>query len=194
MHSAIRLASVALVGGVVALTVAAKAPAKSQPIPVNTRVSRQAAEAYKAEFLSSFAASEKKMTDLATAMPWEKFSWRPAQGVRSVCEVFLHMAGANYLFGEPLGMKAPTGLNLDKIEDCPASKEQVLSTMKTSYAALRTTVTNIPAGTSDANVSIFGMTMTKRAMLLMTAEHAGEHLGQSIAYARMNGVTPPWSR
>jgi hypothetical protein len=23
--------------------------------------------------------------------------------------------------------------------------------------------------------------------------HLGEHLGQSIAYARMNGVRPPWT-
>jgi hypothetical protein len=24
--------------------------------------------------------------------------------------------------------------------------------------------------------------------------HMHEHLGQSIAYARMNGITPPWSK
>jgi uncharacterized damage-inducible protein DinB len=31
-------------------------------------------------------------------------------------------------------------------------------------------------------------------VLELLATHNHEHLGQMIAYARMNGIAPPWSR
>jgi uncharacterized damage-inducible protein DinB len=30
-------------------------------------------------------------------------------------------------------------------------------------------------------------------VMIFILRHLGEHLGQSIAYARMNGVVPPWT-
>ncbi len=111
-----------------------------------------------------------------------------------MCEVYLHIAGANYLFGAPLGAKVPAGIDVNKIETCPASKAQVLATMKTSFAYMKNAVIATTDANSDAMVELFGMKMTKRALLLGAAEHAGEHLGQSIAYARTNGIVPPWSK
>jgi len=35
---------------------------------------------------------------------------------------------------------------------------------------------------------------TRRAMWIGATTHLHEHLGQLIAYARSNGVVPPWSR
>jgi len=149
---------------------------------------------WRAEFLTSLGGAEKKYVALAEAMPWDKYSWRPAEGVRSVCEVFLHIAGANYLFSGPLGAPAPSSVDVRNIEKCPASRDQVVSTMKTSFTHLRNAVTSTAEGQADTGVEIFGMKMTKRGLLLFTAEHMGEHLGQSIAYARVNGIKPPWSQ
>jgi uncharacterized damage-inducible protein DinB len=42
-------------------------------------------------------------------------------------------------------------------------------------------------------VELFGMKMSKRATLILLASHSHEHLGQSIAYARSNGIVPPWT-
>jgi uncharacterized damage-inducible protein DinB len=148
---------------------------------------------WRAEFLNSLGSVERKYISLAEAVPWEKHSWRPAQGVRSVCEVYMHMAAANYLFGDPLGTKVPAGVDVRAMSQCPASREQVVSALRASFAHLRNAVAATPDDQADAPVSIFGMNMTKRALLLFAAEHAGEHLGQSIAYARTNGVVPPWS-
>ena len=149
---------------------------------------------WRAEFLTALTGVERKYVALAVAMPWEKYSWRPAEGVRSVCEVYLHISGANYLFAGPLGAKPPAGVDLQNIEKCPANREQVLSTLKTSFEHMRNAVTSTADAQADAPVEIFGMKMTKRGLLLFTAEHMGEHLGQSIAYARMNGVKPPWNQ
>jgi uncharacterized damage-inducible protein DinB len=149
---------------------------------------------WRAEFLNSLGGAERKYVALAEATPWDKYSWRPAEGVRSVCEVFLHISGANYMFATPLGAATPANVDVRNIEKCPASRDQVVSTLKTSFAHLRNAVTSTPDAQADTGVEIFGMKMTKRGLLLFTAEHMGEHLGQSIAYARVNKIVPPWSR
>jgi len=148
---------------------------------------------WRGEFLSLMKGIEGKYMQLATATPWEKYSWRPGPGVRSVCEVFLHIAGDNYVMGEPLGAKAPAGVDLKTIENCPDSKEKVLATMRAGFAAIDKAVASTADGDGDAMANFFGSKITKRALLLAIAEHAGEHLGQSIAYARVNGIVPPWS-
>jgi uncharacterized damage-inducible protein DinB len=149
---------------------------------------------WRAEFLRNFAGTQKKFVALAEATPWEKFSWRPGTGVRSVCEVFLHIAGDNYLLSQPLGAKTPANVDLKTIETCPANKEQVLATMKAGYDHVTAAVNAMPDSESETMIDFFGSKMTKRALLLAIAEHAGEHLGQSIAYARTNGIVPPWSQ
>ena len=148
---------------------------------------------WRAEYLNSLNGAEKKYVALAEATGWDKYSWRPGDGVRSVCEVYLHIAGANYLFSAPLGAKAPPNVDVQNIEKCPASRDQVVATMKASFAHMRNAVVASADNGADAPVEIFGMKMTKRGLLLMAAEHMGEHLGQSIAYARTNKVVPPWS-
>ena len=148
---------------------------------------------WRAEFLASLGSVERKYVALAEATPWEKFAWRPAAGVRSVCEVFLHVAAANYLFSAPLGAPAPAGVDVRTMEQCPAGRDQVVSTMRASFAHIRNAVLATADADADAPVTLFGMNMTKRGLFLFGAEHFGEHLGQSIAYARTNGVVPPWS-
>ena len=100
---------------------------------------------WRAEYLNSLNGAEKKYVALAEATSWDKFSWRPGEGVRSVCEVYLHIAGANYLFSAPLGAKAPAGVDVQNIEKCPASRDQVVATMKASFAHMR----NAVVGTAD---------------------------------------------
>lgn len=149
---------------------------------------------WRGEFLGQLATVEGKYTQLANAFSWDKYSWRPGKGVRSVCEVFLHISGENYTLAEPLGAKTPAGVDLKSMETCPAGKDKVLATMKASFANMRAAATATPDGEGDVKVDFFGSKITKRALLLAIAEHWGEHLGQQIAYARMNGVVPPWSK
>lgn len=177
MRFAVALATIALATGIQGSVLAAQAPQSG----------------WRAEFLNSLGGAERKYVALAEATPWEKYSWRPAEGVRSVCEVFLHISGANYMFANPLGAQAPASVDLGNIEKCPANRDQVVSTLKASFAHLRGAVTSTADAQADAPVELFGMKMTKRGLLLFTAEHMGEHLGQSIAYARTNKIVPPWS-
>jgi hypothetical protein len=149
---------------------------------------------WRAEFLKVFGDDEQKFVQLANATPWEKFSWRPGKDVRSTCEVFLHIAGDNYLLAEPLGAKKPAAVDYKSIENCPVTKEAVLATMKASFAHFRGAVLATGEGDGDAMIEFFGSRISKRGLLFAVAGHTGEHLGQSIAYARTNGIVPPWSQ
>jgi uncharacterized damage-inducible protein DinB len=137
--------------------------------------------------------AEKKLTALAEAMPAEKFGWRPAEKIRSVGEVFMHVAGGNYFLPTFWGVKPPEGVNPREFEKSGSDKAKVLATMKASFEHARNAIKNAPAADLGKAIKLFGNDSTIRQAMLVVATHNHEHLGQSIAYARMNGVAPPWS-
>lgn len=145
------------------------------------------------EILAQVEDAEKKLTALAEAMPAEKYGWRPAEKIRSVGEVFMHVAGGNYFLPTFWGVKVPEGTNPREFEPGGGDKAKVLATMKASFDHLRAAIKNTPEADLSKMTKLFGEDATMRQAMMVAANHAHEHLGQSIAYARMNGVTPPWS-
>lgn len=149
---------------------------------------------YRAEFLKNMATVQDKYIRLAEAMPADKYTWRPAEGVRSVAEVFLHISTANMGLASRVGAKPPTGIDLQKLEKSTTDKAAIVATLRQSFDHLRNAVQNMSDADAEKTMPWFGgSTLTYRGFLLFMTDHAAEHLGQSIAYARMNGVTPPWS-
>lgn len=151
------------------------------------------ASGFRGEYLAEVDAVGKKLLDLANAMPSDKYGWRPAAGVRSVGEVYVHVAGGNYLIPSFMGVKPPEGINRD-MEKTITEKAKVTDVLKKSIENVKT----MAAGMSDADLekkvkAFGGREMTERQLMLIILNHMHEHLGQSIAYARSNGVTPPWS-
>src|SRR5271163_722293 len=51
-----------------------------------------------------------QLVALAEAMPAEKFTWRPAHGVRSVSEVYMHITMANFYLLSITGPPIPPEL------------------------------------------------------------------------------------
>ena len=146
---------------------------------------------FRAEFLQDLDDVQKKIIDLAAATPADKYNWRPAAGVRSVSEVYMHIAGGNYFLASFMGMKAPVydEQTLERIHD----KDRVLAELKKSFVHLRTAALNATDADLDKPIKMFGNDTTERAGFMAALVHLHEHLGQSIAYARMNGIVPPWS-
>jgi uncharacterized damage-inducible protein DinB len=146
----------------------------------------------RADVVSELSAVEKQLVSLAEAIPAEKYAWRPADGVRSVSEVYVHVAAGNYLLGSMLGVKRPEGTGPDmekKIRD----KATIVPGLKASYDYVRGAINGLSDADLDRKVNFFGTEITERAVLLRAVGHSHEHLGQAIAYARMNGITPPWT-
>jgi uncharacterized damage-inducible protein DinB len=147
------------------------------------------------ELIGQLADAEQKFIALAEATPAEKYTWRPAAGVRSVSEVYMHMVGANFMIPGMAGVKRrPTVALSPDMETKVTDKAQVMDMLKQSFAHAKQAVMDVPDDKMDASVNLFGTQSTNRGVLLLLATHAHEHLGQSIAYARMNGIVPPWSR
>ena len=146
------------------------------------------------EFLRNFDAAAGKLVQLAEAIPAEKYTWRPGEGVRSVSEVFLHASAANYTFMTFLGTATPAGIDPKTLGTSTTKKSDVIDVLKKSIAHVDATASAISDADLDAQAKWFMGESSKREILFALAAHNHEHLGQMIAYARMNGITPPWSK
>lgn len=139
---------------------------------------------------------QQEMVSLEQAVPQGKFSWRPAKGVRSVAEVYLHAAGSAYFLGKMLGVEPPAEVaaQMKTFEKQTTDKAKIKKALDDSFAWFGNAVKQMPDAELGNMVDFFGTKMSKRALVMITLGHYQEHLGQSIAYARANGVTPPWSK
>lgn len=150
---------------------------------------------FRAELLAELDDAQKKIIALAGATPEEKFSWRPAPGVRSFGEVYMHIAAGNFFVLSYTSIKPPAGIGdvreMEKITD----KAKVLEMLERSFEHLRQAVLQTRDQDLDkpAATQLLGEKSTMRGVFLRLGIHANEHLGQAVAYARMNGIAPPWS-
>jgi uncharacterized damage-inducible protein DinB len=134
----------------------------------------------------------RELIALAEATPADKYSWRPAPGVRSTSEVYMHIAIANFYLLSVTGAKEPD-LTLDK-EKTVTAKADVIDWLKRSLAAVPAARAHLKPADFERKVTIDNKTVTVDGMYLRIIVHANEHEGQLIAYARMNGIVPPWSK
>ena len=155
-----------------------------------------------ADLLTDLAQVEKKIIGLARAIPADKYGWRPGEGVRSVGEVLMHVAADNYLLPASIG-HAPDSVAAIKSGDFKAAqayerrrldREATIAEVQRSFAYLRRSLTATQSTRLGEQVSMFGQKFTLQQSWILTTTHLHEHLGQLIAYARSNGVTPPWSQ
>lgn len=136
----------------------------------------------------------RQLIALAEAIPADKYSWRPGPGVRSVSEVFVHIAQANFELLSYTGPKTPPDMDKDDLEKTVTSKAAVIADLKRSLDAVKTARAQLKPGDLERKVTIEGKTVPVEGMYLRILVHDNEHMGQLVAYARMNGIVPPWSR
>lgn len=173
----------ALAMGLLVAALPVAAPVAAQDRPAGAR----------GEVLGSIADAEQKMIALAEAIPAEKYTWRPAEGVRSVSELFLHMVSANYGIPRVWGAAPPEGFTPQGFERSTTDKAAIIEHLRRSFAHCRSAVLAMADADLDKPLRMFGNDTTQRGALILLAGHAREHLGQAIAYARVNGVVPPWT-
>jgi uncharacterized damage-inducible protein DinB len=147
----------------------------------------------RAEFIQEMAYYEQRFTRLAEAVPAEKYSWRPAEGVRSIGEVYAHIVAANYGLARALGTQPPAGFDPKAVTAAANDKPKIVQALKDSFAHFRQAIVALSDADADKPQKMFGQQTTQRGSFLMITGHTGEHLGQSIAYARANGIVPPWT-
>jgi uncharacterized damage-inducible protein DinB len=163
----------------------------------NTPQDKMGMTGFRAEFIGQVQFVQGRITQLEQAMPADKFMWRPGEGVRSVGEVYMHIAFSNYMFIKISGQKVPDDINMDmdpmEWEKTVTGKDEIKKILDRSFADLIAAAKNITEADLEKNIHVFGMDMSLRSFMMTMLGHMHEHLGQSIAYARMNGVVPPWT-
>ena len=148
---------------------------------------------FRSEVLAEVMIQEDKFERLAEAIPAAKYTWRPSAEVRSIAEVFLHVAVANYNLYQMVGAAPPTGFDANSFEKSTTDKAKIITALKDSFAHARKAITAMPDADLEKSMDWFGGKNTERGLLLFVVRHGAEHLGQAIADARINGVVPPWT-
>jgi uncharacterized damage-inducible protein DinB len=143
----------------------------------------------------------RQLVALAEAIPAEKYSWRPATGVRSTSEVFMHIAINNIgllSYTKPKSPEMERALDGIKInadtEKTVTNKADVIDWLKRSLEAVRAARADVKPADFKRKVKVENRDATVDGMYLRIIVHANEHMGQLVAYARMNGIAPPWSQ
>ena len=167
----------------------------AQSAPAATQAKDTTPPSYdmKPQALLDLDGMHQKFVALATAVPAEKYSWRPAEGVRSIGEVFLHVAGANYAIPNYMGTPVPPGFEMKSFDKSLTDKAQIIEALNKSFASAHAAIEAMTNADFNKPLPKLGPDANYGDVIYLLVTHAHEHLGQSIAYARMNGIVPPWT-
>lgn len=185
---------------VLALAVAVPAAAHQEG-----EMAAPAGHGFQSDVAADLERTGEKLIALAEAMPAEQYGWRPAEGVRSVSEVFVHAANANTMLPVGMGAAPPAGMELPEDmastmawmkqqEATVTAKADVVAALRKSIDYAAGAVRGMKDPALEEEIDLFGFPASRRAYVLILLTHNHEHLGQAIAYARSNGVAPPWSQ
>lgn len=151
------------------------------------------AVAFRDAFIAHFDQSTNKLVALSAAMPADTYAWSPDEEVMSTARVYAHIARYNYYYLESsLGIEAPAGIDVDTMEEL-TDKDEVREALLSSISHVKQRVHDMSADDLTRSVRLYGRDVAGWEVLLQLLAHMNEHVGQSVSYARMNGVAPPWS-
>jgi len=146
------------------------------------------------EMLGQFENSSFKMTALSEAVPEELWGWSPMEGTMTIATVYAHIARYNFMYlADNLGIAAPAGVDWQNLETL-TDKAAIREALDRSIAHVREAVGGMAAEDLMRTTTLYGRQVPGWAVLVQLVSHMNEHVGQSVAYARMNGIVPPWSR
>ena len=170
------------------------APGATEQVPAEQ--AEAPASTVQSELLADLATLRDKYVGLAEATPESDYDWRPGEGVRSVSEVYMHVVAANFgLVSRVAGSTPPEGTDpawYGEDAESITDKATVVEALGASFDYIAAAIEATGDDTWGDGLELFGPTSVRGAMTF-TLAHCHEHLGQSIAYARINGVVPPWS-
>lgn len=147
------------------------------------------------DFAGTLQYISSQIESLAETIPEDIYQWSPGEGVRSVEEVVLHVASANYFFGQMMGATPPEGIDPGKLGETVKGKASIIDALQKSVAYIVNASKNVSNESLEDKVEFFdGNQYSRRSVMFIALDHVGEHKGQLIAYARMNQITPPWSK
>jgi len=135
----------------------------------------------------------KKFISLAEALPQDKFTWRPSEDSRSFAEVFLHVAGERYGILGLMGAAPPAGYDRKTFEKSTTDKAKIIEELNKSWEYAQKTIQGMANADFARLLPKLGPDANEGDVIYILVADAHEHLGQVIAYARVNAIVPPWT-
>lgn len=136
---------------------------------------------------------QKKFVDLANAVPADKLTWRPSEDSRSFAEVFLHVAGERYGILGMMGATAPADYNNKTFEKSTTDRAKIIAELNRSWEFTKTAINGMSNADFAKLLPKLGPQANAGDVVYILVGDAHEHLGQAVAYARENGIVPPWT-
>ncbi len=147
----------------------------------------------KAQALLDLQAVNKKCVALAEALPGDKLTWRPSPDARSFAEVFLHVAGERYGILGMMGATPPAGFKAKEFEKSTTDKDRIVEELNQSWDFANRTINGMNNADFAKLLPKLGPQANEGDVVYILVADAHEHLGQLVAYARQNGIVPPWT-
>lgn len=147
----------------------------------------------KAQSLLDFQLMQKKFVDLANAIPGDRFTWRPSQGSRTFAEVFLHVAGERYTILSLMGAAPPAGFDAKALEKSTTDRTRIVEELSKSWEFTQKAIQRMSNADFAKLLPKLGPQANAGDVVYTLVSDAHEHLGQLVAYARANGIVPPWT-
>lgn len=176
-----------------AISAVTAAVATAISMPARVVQAQNAPAGFKVEFLHQFDQSMAKVVALAEAVPADVYARRPLPAVVPLAQMFAHIARFNYEYpARAMGISTPPDIDRDTLERVK-SKPEVLALLRRSADHVRLAIRRMPEAQLGRTTTLYGRQVPQWAVLFQLIAHLDDHLGQAIAYARVSGVTPPWS-
>lgn len=147
----------------------------------------------KAQSLVDLERVQKKFVDLANAVPADKLTWRPSEDARSFAEVFLHVSGERYQILALGGATPPADFNGKTFEKSTTDKSRIVEELNKSWDFTQKTINGMSNADFAKLLPKLGPQANAGDVIYILVADAHEHLGQLVAYARVNGIVPPWT-
>jgi uncharacterized damage-inducible protein DinB len=180
--------ALALVAGFGATRASAQATASLQP-------EDKTAPSYdmKAQAMLDLDLQNKKIISLVEVLPQDKFTWRPSPDARSFAEVILHVSGERYSILALGGAKPPASFDAKTYEKSTTDKAKILAELKASGDFTQATIGAMTNAEFAKLLPDLGPQANAGDVVYILVADCHEHMGQLVAYARENGIVPPWT-
>ena len=160
------------------LLFAAVMPAQEIPNPLMT-VSKNIYGLAKGDILGS-----------VDKIPDNLWSYQPTKDVRTVAQLFAHIADGQYEF---CGVAAEGKSVSKNVEKTAKSKAEIVAALKEAFAYCDAAYTKMTDANAAEIVPFFGMKVTKLGIMDFNIAHTMEHYGNLVTYMRLNNIVPPSS-
>jgi uncharacterized damage-inducible protein DinB len=147
----------------------------------------------KAQSLLDLERLQKKFVDLLNVVPADKLTWRPSADSRSFAELFLHVAGERYGILSLMGAEKPSGFDGKTFQKSTTDKAQILVELNRTWDFAQKAINGMTNADFARLMPKLGPQANAGDVVYILVGDAHEHLGQAVAYARMNGIVPPWT-